>query len=370
MRIVLDAMGGDHAPYIPVKGAVMAARAFGCTVVLVGPGEKIHKELSHYKTKGLDLPVVDTPDVIGMDEQPTQAVRRKPNSSHVVGLRMVRDGYADGFVSAGHSGASMAAALFVLGRLPGIHRPALVGFFPTLTGRGRVLTLDIGATTDCKPEYLLQFAQMGCVYAENTFGIQNPRVAILANGEEKSKGDKLVQEAHQLLLRTNLNFVGNAEPKHLLMHEVCDVLVCDGFVGNMVLKMGEATISFVKQKIKADMRRNLLHRLLVGLLPVAALTLLPGKERWRTPAGAVLGSVGLSGAVLYTLLHLRRETDHRIHGGAPLLGVKGVTIIAHGASDAIAIMNAIRQAKEAAEHGVIKGMVDLVNKPLAREQTA
>lgn len=361
MRIVLDAMGGDHAPSVPVKGAVMAARAFGCTVVLVGQADKIRRELAHHNTKGLDLPIVDTPDVIGMDEHPSQAVRRKPNSSHVVGLRMVRDGYADGFVSAGHSGASMAAALFVLGRLPGIHRPALVGFFPTLTGRGRVLTLDIGATTDCKPEYLLQFAQMGCVYAENALGIKNPRVAILANGEEKSKGDKLVQETHQLLLKSSLNFVGNAEPKHLLVHEVCDVLVCDGFVGNMLLKMGESTIAFVKKKVQADMCRNLFHRLLIGFLPVIALTMVPGRERWRTPVGALLGSLGLGSALLYTLRHIQIETDHRIHGGAPLLGVKGVTIIAHGSSDAIAIKNAIRQAKEAAEHGIIKRMADLVS---------
>jgi glycerol-3-phosphate acyltransferase PlsX len=360
MRIVLDAMGGDHAPQEVVKGAVRAARAFDCTIVLVGPYAQINEELKHHNTKGLDLPIVDAPEVITMSDQAAQSVRRKPNSSHVVGLRMVRDGEADAFVSAGHSGASMAAALFILGRLKGIDRPAVAGFFPSLTKP--VLTLDIGVTTDCKPEYLLQFAQMGSAYAERALGISNPRVALLSNGEESSKGDKLVQEAHQLLRTSGLNFVGNAEPKHLMVHSTCDVLVCDGFVGNMVLKMGEAVVSFAKNKIKTEMRRNLPQRLFIGLLPTIGLTLMAeNKYRWLVPAGAVLGSAGLISAGMLPLMHLRRLTDYRAHGGAPLLGVRGVTVIAHGSSDSTAIMNAIRQARDAVEMGVIKGMVDAVN---------
>ncbi len=352
-------MGGDHAPRETVKGAVLAARAFDCTVVLVGPQEQLASELRHHNTRGLDLPIVDAPEVITMDEQATAAVRRKPNSSLVVGLRMVREGKANAFVSAGHSGACMAGALFVLGRLPGIDRPAVAGFFPTL--KKQVLTLDIGANTDCKPEYLLQFAQMGSAYAERAFGISNPRIALLSNGEEKSKGDKLVQEAHQLLRDSGLNFVGNAEPKHLMVHSTCDVLVCDGFVGNMVLKMGEAVVSFGARKLKAEMKRNLAPRLALGMLPAAALMLVPGKERWRVPAAAQLGSAGLLGAGLVPLLNLRLEIDYRAYGGAPLLGVKGITIIAHGSSDAIAIKNAIRQAREAVEMGAIKGMVEAIN---------
>lgn len=360
MRIVLDAMGGDHAPRETVKGAVRAARAFDCTVILVGPEAQIAAELAHHNTKGLDLPVVHAPDVIGMSDQAVQSVRRKPDSTHAVGLRMVRDGQADAFVSAGHSGASMAAALFILGRLRGIDRPAVAGFFPTL--KNPALTLDIGVTTDCKPEYLLQFAQMGSAYAERALGVSNPRVALLSNGEESSKGDKLVQEAHQLLRHSSLNFVGNAEPKHLMIDSTCDVLVCDGFVGNMVLKMGEAVVAFGKKKIKAELLRNLPQRMIAGLLPTIALALLAGdRGRWKVPAGALLGTAGVVSAGLFPLMHLRRLTDYRAHGGAPLLGVKGITIIAHGSSDSTAIMNAIRQAREAVEMGVIKGMVEAVN---------
>lgn len=356
MRIVLDAMGGDNAPHETVKGAVRAARAFDCTVILVGAKEQIQAELAHHNTEGLDLPVVDAPEVIGMGEQAAQSVRRKPKSSLVVGLRMVRDGEADAFVSAGHSGASMAAALFILGRLKGIVRPAVAGFFPTLNRP--VLTLDIGVTTDCKPDYLVQFAQMGSVYAERTLGITNPRVALLSNGEESSKGDKLVQETHQMLRReTQINFVGNAEPKHLMVHSTCDVLVCDGFVGNMVLKMGEAVVTFAKEKVKIEMSRDLPQRIIAGLLPTILLSMIPGKGRWRAPVGALVGSVGIISAGFFPLLHLRRITDYRAHGGAPLLGVKGVVIIAHGSSDSKAIMNAIRQAREAVEMGAISGMV-------------
>lgn len=361
-RIALDAMGGDNAPQETVKGAVWAARANGCMVLLVGPRADIAAELARYNTTGLALSIVDAPDIIEMEEHPAQAVRRKPESSHVVGLRLVRDGQADAFVSAGHSGASMAGALFILGRLPGIERPALAGIFPTL--HKPVLVLDIGATTDCKPEYLLQFAQMGSVYAERVLGISCPRVALLSNGEESTKGDKLVQEVHQLLRESRLNFVGNAEPKDLLVHGTCDVLVADGFVGNLILKMGESAVSFVAKKVKAEMMRDLLPRVLMGLLPTAVLTLLPGSGRWRAPAGMLLGGAGLLVAGLLPLLRVRRMTDYRAYGGALLLGVKGVTIIAHGRSDALAIMNAIRQAKAAVETGTIRGMIEIVNTTL------
>lgn len=358
-RIVLDVMGSDYGPPETVKGAVQAARTYGCTVILVGNPDQITAELAHHNVQGLDLPIVEASDTIGMDEHPAQAVRRKPDSSHAVGLRLVRDGAADAFVSAGHSGASMAGALFILGRLPGIERPALAGIFPTL--HQPALVLDIGATTDCKPEYLLQFAQMGSVYAERAMGRRNPRVALLSNGEEESKGDKLVQDTHLLLRDSGLNFIGNAEPKDLMVHSSCDVLVADGFVGNIILKMAEAVISFALKKGKAEMGRNLPARLALGLLPTAVIALIPGSGRWRAPAGALLGSAGLLGAGLLPLLRVRRETDYRSYGGVPLLGVKGVTIIAHGKSDALAIMNAIRQAKAAVETGIVHGMAEAVS---------
>jgi glycerol-3-phosphate acyltransferase PlsX len=343
---------------------VQAARAYGCTVLLVGPEAQITAELQQHTTRGLDLRVVDAPDVIGMDEHPAQAVRRKTNSSHIVGLRMVRDGKADAFVSAGHSGASMAGALLILGRLPGVERPALGTIFPSVKNPPPLL-LDVGANTDCKPEYLLQFAQMGSIYAERMQGIAKPRVGLLANGEESSKGDKRVQEAHLLLLESGLHFVGNVEPKDLLMSHDCDVVVADGFIGNLMLKMGEATVSFVSTKTKEALLQQVALRVLLGLAPAAALALLPGSGRWRAIAGALLGSAGLAGAGLYPLVQMRRKMDYRVYGGVPLLGVKGVVVIAHGRSDALAISSAIRRAKETVESRTVQTIADAVSVPAA-----
>lgn len=362
MRIVLDATGGDHAPQEPVKGAVQAAHAYGCKVLLVGPEAEITAELRRYNTRKLDLSVVDAPEVIGMDEHPVQAVRRKTRSSHIVGLRMVRDGKADAFVSAGHSGASMAGALLILGRLPGIERPALGAFLPRRDGPPALL-VDAGANTDCKAEYLLQFAQMGSAYARHTLGVSKPRVGLLANGEESSKGDRLVQDAHLLLLESGLHFVGNVEPKDVMVKSTCDVVVADGFVGNLTLKMAEATVSILLKKGSAELKHNLVLRLLLGLLPAAALTLLPGRGRWRAIVGALLGGAGLIGAGLYPMMHVRRDMDYRVYGGAPLLGVKGVVVIAHGKSDAFAIMNAIRRAKETVEKRTVQMMAEVVSTP-------
>lgn len=360
VRIVLDAAGGDYAPEQPVRGAVMAARALGCAVTLVGPEPAIRAELAKHPTANLDLTVVDAPEVIGMDEQPAQAIRRRERSSHAVGLRLVRDGAADAFVSAGHSGATMAGATLILGRIRGIERPALASIFPAHPQP--LLILDIGATTDCKPEYLLQFAQMGSVYAERALGIPTPRVALLANGEEESKGDRLVQETHVLLRRSALNFVGNAEPKDALVGGACDVLVCDGFVGNLFIKQAEAVVRLAQELALAEVRRDLARRLLPGLLPAGLLLALGGRSARR---GALLGMLGAAPALLGSLLvpallRFRKKADYRAYGGAPLLGPRGVAIIAHGKSDAAAVMNAIRQAKEAVEHGMVTGIADAI----------
>jgi glycerol-3-phosphate acyltransferase PlsX len=360
VRIVLDAAGGDHAPEQPVRGAVMAARTLGCSMILVGPEMPIRAELARQPTDGLDLTVVDAPEVIGMDEPPALAVRRRARSSHVVGLRMVRDGQADAFVSAGHSGATMAGATLILGRIRGIERPALASIFPAHPRP--FLMLDIGATTDCRPEYLLQFAQMGSVYAERALGIPNPRVALLANGEEETKGDRLVQEAYALLRSSALNFVGNAEPKDALVGGVCDVLVCDGFVGNLFIKQAEAVVRLARDLALAEVWRDLPRRLLPGLLPAA---LLVGLGRAGLRNGALLGMLGAAPALLGSLLipallRFRKKADYRFYGGAPLLGPRGVAIIAHGKSDAAAVMNAIRQAKEAVERGAVTGIADAI----------
>jgi len=363
VRIVLDAAGGDHAPEQPVRGAVMAARELGCQIVLVGPEAAIRSELAKHRTAGLDLEVLDAPEVIEMDEHPALAVRRKTRSSHVVGLRMVRDGQADAFVSAGHSGATMAAATLVLGRIRGIERPALAILFPS---RKRMfLLLDIGATTDCKPEYLLQFAQMGSLYAERGLGIERPRVALLANGEEASKGDRLVQEAHKLLQGSALNFIGNAEPKDALSGSMCDVLVCDGFVGNMFIKQAQAVVRLSLQLARDEVGRGLPLRLLPSLLAAGGILWLGRQGLRQAGLFALLGLLGAAPALLGNLLipalaRVRRKADYRSYGGGPLLGVKGVAIVAHGKSDAAAIASALRQAVAAVERGAVTGIADVL----------
>src|SRR5262245_1236186 len=293
-----------------------------------------------------------------MDEAPAQAVRRKDRSPHVVGLRMVRDGEAMAFVSAGHTGATMAGATLILGRIRGIERPALAAVFPSHPRP--ILMLDVGATTDCKPEYLAQFAQMGSVYAERRLGYTNPRVALLANGEENSKGDRLVQETHDLLRRSALNFVGNAEPKDALVGGVCDVLVCDGFVGNLFVKQAEAVVRLAVALALTEIKRDLPRLLLPGLLPAALLVAMQ-----RTRVGALLGMLVAAPALLGSLLipallRFRTKADYRTYGGAPLLGLKGVAIVAHGKSDAAAIVTAIRQAHEAVERGTVTGIADAI----------
>jgi glycerol-3-phosphate acyltransferase PlsX len=356
VRIVVDAIGGDHAPEQPVRGAVLAARELGCAITLVGPEAEIRAELAKYAPPQADISVVDAPEQIRMDEAPAQAVRRKSRSPHVVGLRLVRDGLADAFVSAGHSGATMAGATLILGRIQGVERPALASISPARVRP--FLLLDMGATTDCKPEYLAQFAHMGSIYAERSLGYANPRVALLANGEEDTKGDKLVQEAHMLLRHSQLNFVGNAEPKDALVGGVCDVLVCDGFVGNLFIKQAEAVVRLIVDLAADEIARDRPRRLLPGLLPAA---LLLGSRRTRM--GALLGMLCAAPALIGSLLappllRFRTKADYRSYGGAPLLGLRGVAIVAHGKSDAAAVQSAIRQAKEAVERQSVTGIAD------------
>lgn len=334
MRIVLDAMGGDYFPQVPVAGAVDAARAYGVHILLIGREKEVRAELSKHDLAGLSIEVVHASEVIEMDEHPAMAVRRKKDSSIVQGIRMVRDGQADAFVSAGHSGAVMAAATLILGRVPGIHRPALATIFPH--AKGVFLLTDIGANTDCRPEYLIQFAQMGAIYAEKVYGLANPRVGLVANGEEDTKGDRLVQETHALLRQTpGLNFVGNVEPKEMLVAGAVDVAVADGFIGNMVAKSSEAAADLLLKMLKEELTRTFLTKL-------AAALLRPAFRRAMA------------------------RLDYREYGGGLLLGLKGVAIIAHGRSDAYAIQNAVRVARLA----VSKGAVDAVARSIADQSPA
>jgi glycerol-3-phosphate acyltransferase PlsX len=322
VRVALDVMGGDKAPGETVLGAVQAAREYNMGVYLVGKQEVIQAELAKHDVHGLDLPIIHTDEYIEMDEYPATAVRRKKNASMTLALQLVKDGQALGAVSAGNSGAMMAASLFTLKRLPGVERPALGGVFPTKDKP--CLVIDIGANTDCKPEYLQQFALMGAIYMEKVFKTAHPRVALLANGEEESKGNQQVIESHQLLRRNaetlGITFIGNVEGRDIPAGAT-DVVVCDGFVGNVVLKLSEGLADALITLLKEQMTSTLINKL-------AAAVLLPGLRK------------------------VFRRLDYAEYGGVPLFGVNGSAIIAHGRSNAKAIKNALRVARETAETGV------------------
>ena len=320
MKIVVDALGSDERPGPDVEGAVLSAREFGIGITLVGPRARLEAELARYDTKGLAIEILNATQEIEMKEHPALAVKEKKDSSIVVGIEAVKRGDADAFVSAGNTGAVMAAALLHLQRIPGVKRPSLAAAFPHEPHP--VLVLDIGANTDCKPDYLAQFALMGSIYAEQTLGISKPRVALLANGEEETKGNQLVQETFPLLkANPALNFVGNIEGKDVLRGEA-DVVVCDGFDGNIFLKTTEGTASMMKQVIMEEIKRS-------PLTAIGGLIAKPAFDR------------------------VSRRLDYAEVGGAPFLGVTGVVIIGHGRSNAKAIKNAVRAAKFTVERRVL-----------------
>ena len=319
MRIVLDAMGGDHAPPVAVEGGVWAAREYGIEVILVGREEDVQQELAKYDTSGLSLPIIHASQVIEMEEHPAAAVKAKKDSSMVVGIDLVKRGEAEAFVTMGHSGGALAAALLRLGRIRGIKRPALSTIYPTESGF--CVLLDVGATTECKPQYLLQFAYMGAAYAERVLGIANPRVGIVSNGEEETKGSILVQEAHQLLKKSGLNFIGNVEGKDIPMG-MADVVVTDGFTGNVIAKLSEGLASSLLGIIRDEIKKR----------PLATV-------------GALLSKPAFD--------QVKKRLDYAEFGGAPLLGVDGVVIVGHGRSNARAVKNAVRVAKRAVEGGML-----------------
>jgi glycerol-3-phosphate acyltransferase PlsX len=322
MRIVLDAMGGDRAPEVAVEGGVMAAREYGIEVVLVGPQQVVEAELAKHDTTGLSLPVVHASQVIEMTDEPSMAARQKKDSSMVVGMNLVKKGEADAFTTAGNSGGALAAALFHLGRIKGIKRPALSTIFPTR--KGFCFISDIGANTDCKPEYLLQFGIMSSAYAERVLGIPNPRVGIVSNGEEEGKGSILVKEASKLLKNSHLNFVGNVEGKDIPAG-LADVVVTDGFSGNVVIKLSEGVATLLMEVMEEEIKKR----------PTAVL-------------GALLARSALR--------EVKSRLDYSEYGGAPLLGVDGVIIVGHGRSNAKAIKNMVRVGKEAVEKGMLEAI--------------
>ena len=315
MHIAVDGMGGDHAPQEVLAGASMAAAEYGIDVSIVGLPSLVQPMLEAHPK----LRFVPASQVIAMDDHPAQAVRSKQDSSISVCARLCKEGKADGWISAGNSGAIMAAALFIQGRVRGVERPALGSVVPTQNGLAYFV--DVGANVDSKPEYVVQFAQMGAVYARSMMGRLEPRIGLLSNGEEEGKGDDLVKEVTRRLRSTNLRFIGNVEPKDMFAGK-SDVIVTDGFVGNIAIKMAEATADFIFRNLRNEIPKTTAGKL-GGLLI-------------RQPVGA-----------------LRAKIDWREFGGAPLLGIDGVAVVAHGRSDARAVKNAIRVAKEAVDNGLV-----------------
>lgn len=323
MKIVLDAMGSDEYPVPDVAGAVQAAREWGDEIILVGREELIRGELEKHDTAGLPLEIVHAPDVIEMDDAPAWAAREKKNSSMHVGMGLVRDGEAEGYVTAGNTGGVLAVAtLHTLKRIRGVKRPALATIMPMPAGH--FITLDMGANADCRPEYLLQFALMGVIYARAVLDRAAPRVALLSNGEEAGKGNALIKEATKLFQESDLNFVGNVEPKEAIACEA-DVVVHDGFTGNIFIKSIEATAKMLTDLIREEIKAA----------PLTALGGLLAKPAFKRVGNRV---------------------DPFEVGGASLLGVNGVVIVAHGRSNARAMKNAIRQARKAIGGGVVEAI--------------
>jgi glycerol-3-phosphate acyltransferase PlsX len=333
MRIVLDAMGSDQRPVPDVAGAVAAAREWGDEIILVGPQDDVRAELAKHDTAGLSISVVHAPEVIDMHEH-TRAVKRKKGASIRVGMRLVKNGEAEAFASAGNTAAVLASAIFDLGRIRGIKRPALATIYPV--SFNKVLLLDNGATADCKPEYLLQFARMGVAYVENVWGIPNPRVGLVSNGEEADKGNMLVRDTFALLgQQEGLNFVGNVEPKEVT-RGVTDIALTDGFSGNVMIKTTEAVASFLFRYLKRALTGGALNKIGLVLTIPGLLVALPG---------LLLLAPSLRGVA--------RRLDYAEYGGALLMGVDGVVVVGHGRSNAKAIKNAIRQAREAVQGNVL-----------------
>jgi phosphate acyltransferase len=339
--IALDAMGSDRAPKPEIEGAIHAARSYGVHVLLVGPETTIKAELErHPAAAQLPLEIVHASEVITMEDKAVQAVRSKRDSSMRVGLRLVREGRAAGFVTAGNTGAAMASAKMVLGALPGVDRPALAAVFPTAPGTAAIL-LDVGANVDCKPHHLQQFAVMGEIYFRSMFkqsgfkqsgfghfglgrsgsgASRAPRVGLLSIGEEDTKGNDLTREAFPLLKQLPLNFIGNVEGRDLFNGQV-DVIVADGFVGNVALKVSEGVANLVRTVLKESLRSTITRQV-----------------------GYILSRSAFS--------DFKKRIDHTEYGGAPLLGVKGGCIITHGSSNANAIKNAVRVAAEFSERRI------------------
>jgi phosphate acyltransferase len=321
VKIAVDAMGGDNAPQAVVAGAVQAAKEYGVGIILVGVQQVVREELDkHPEARSLPVEIRNATQVVDMHDSPATVYRRKKDSSIRVANELVKSGEATAVISAGHTGAAMATSLFVLGPLEGVERPAIATLMPTI--KGTSVILDVGANVDCKPNHLLQFAVMGEVYARYVLKHPNPRIGLLSIGEEETKGNELTKEAFKLLAETSLNFIGNLEGRDVMAGKA-DVIVCDGFIGNVVLKMSEAVAETIGLMLREYVGGSLVRK--IGYLMMR-------------PA----------------FMALKRRIDYAEYGGMPLIGINGISIISHGRSSAHAIKNAIRVAYELAKSEAIR----------------
>jgi glycerol-3-phosphate acyltransferase PlsX len=336
MKIAVDAMGGDNAPHAVVAGAVHAAKEFGVGIILVGIEQTIQTELKKYPlAKSLPIEIQNATEVVDMLDSPSTVFRRKKDSSIRVANELVKSGEAVAVISAGHTGAAMTTSLFVLGPIEGVERPAIAVFMPTM--KGTSIVLDVGANVDCKPVHLLQFAIMGEVYAKYLLKNPNPCVGLLSIGEEATKGNELTKEAFKLLTETSLNFMGNVEGRDVMTGKA-DVVVCDGFIGNVVLKVSEAVAESIGLMLRENVGDNLVRKL--------------GYFMMRPAFRA-----------------LKRRVDYAEYGGAPLIGINGISIISHGRSSDRAIKNAIRVASELAKSEVNRHIHEDIEKNMELVKT-
>lgn len=329
MSIILDAMGSDNYPVPEIEGALMASEQLNIKIKLVGKSELIKKHLpANFNSENIEI--IDAPDVLEMTDKPVEASRKKPNNSMAVGLRLVKDGEGDAFVTAGNTGGALFNAISILKRIPGVQRPALTAIFPTR--KGKCVVLDIGANADCRPDFFVQFGMMGSIFSGKVLGVSHPRVAMLSNGEEEGKGNQLIKESKELMQNSSFNFIGNVEPKEVFAGET-DVVVCDGFTGNVFLKTSEAIGRLMTDIIKEDIKSGI-------LTSIGGLMVKPAFKR------------------------IRKIMDPSEVGAARLLGVNGLVFIGHGRSNGIAIFNGIKAASNEVKGNLINEIQNAIETQL------
>ena len=330
MKIAVDAMGGDFAPQAIVEGAYLASKNHGTKVILVGDEDQVSKELTKYPTSKLPIYIYHAPHVVAMHDSPSVVIRKMKDTSIKVAIELAKEGEASGVVSAGNSGAAMALAMYIFRKLEGVERPAIATTHPSL--KGLTVLIDSGGNVDCKPSHLIQFAMMGDAYAKHILGVKEPRIGVLSNGEEEGKGNELTREVHDILSKTDMNYFGYVEGRDLNSGEV-DVIVCDGFVGNVALKISEGLWETISAILKWEAQDNIRAKVAYFLMKRA-------------------------------IRRLEKRLDYSEYGGAPLLGINGNCVISHGASNPKAIMNAILLAQDLAKKRLNEHLTDELKEKL------